>query len=259
MPALGRVPVNILGAAAFTILGFGHPAFWLLGLGLETTVLCSLAFNPRFQRYVTSQELQLSHADVEVQRQSLIRLLSPEATGRLSSLSDRCNQTLQVCEATEGGRYLVDINRTALQKLQWLYLKLLVARHYLETGGKADADSLKKRIETLDAELRDKSASDALTQSRAATLTILKQRLANLQNRSTLLAEIDSDLTRIEAQVDLALESASVQGKPQTISTEIDLASDLVTGALFGESQPTIAALEQTYAPVQRVRQRQVN
>ena len=30
---LGRVPVNALGAAAFGILGFALPAFWLLGHG----------------------------------------------------------------------------------------------------------------------------------------------------------------------------------------------------------------------------------
>lgn len=259
VPALGRVPVNIVGAAGFAILGFGHPAFWLLGVGLETAVLCLLAFNPRFQRYVSSQEMQVYQEDAEAQRQSLLRLLSPEASTRLAALKDRCNQAIQVYQGTEAGKYLLEINRTALQKLQWLYLKLLVGRHYLESIGKSDADSLQKKINSLEIDVKDKTASTALIQSKTATLAILRQRLTNFQNRSTLLQEIDSDLTRIEAQVDLALEDATIQGRPQTISTEIELATDLVSGTLFGEAQPTIAALEQTYAATQPVRQRQVN
>jgi hypothetical protein len=259
VPAMGRMPVNIIGAAGFTILGFGHPAFWLLGLGLETAVLCSLAFNPRFQRYVASREVQVSREDAETQRQSLLQLLSPEAGAKLSALTDRCNQVLQVYQGTEAGKYLVEINRSALQRLQWLYLKLLVARHYLETIGKSDADSLQKKIGALEVEVKDKNASTTLIQSKTATLAILRQRLINFQNRSALLEEIDSDLTRIEAQVDLALENATIQGRPQAISTEIELASDLVSGTLFGEAQVTIAALEKTYAAVQPTRQRQVN
>ena len=141
---MGRVPINILGAAAFGILGFGHPAFWLLGLGVETTFLCSFAFNPRFQRYVRSQEAQVSQEDAEQQRQSLLQLISPDARTKLASLTDRCNQVLQVYQGTDAGKYLLDMNRTALQKLQWLYLKLLVGRHYLETLGKSVADSLKR-------------------------------------------------------------------------------------------------------------------
>ena len=60
IPGLGRVPVNALGAAAFGILGFAQPAFWFLGLAIEATVLPSLAFNPRFQKIVEAQSLQLS-------------------------------------------------------------------------------------------------------------------------------------------------------------------------------------------------------
>jgi hypothetical protein len=89
----------------------------------------------------------------------------------------------------------------------------------------------------------------ALRESKTATLAIMKQRLANLRNRTRTMQEIESDLTRIEAQVDLALENASMQGKPQTISLEIDLASDLVSGTLFGESQNDVAALERAFAP----------
>ncbi|HEV2987445.1 MAG TPA: hypothetical protein VG759_03315, partial [Candidatus Angelobacter sp.] len=111
----------------------------------------------------------------------------------------------------------------------------------------------------LEKEVQDPAASQSLRESKAATLSIIKQRLSNFRNRSRLLEEIDSDLTRIEAQVDLALENASIQGRPQTISTEIELASDLVGGTLFGESEGAIAAIDHRFASVGSSSQKQVN
>jgi hypothetical protein len=248
VPGLGNLPVNVVIAAGFAILGFGHPAFWLLGLGAETAIVCALAFNPRFQRLADSRR-QLPDHDTNGHRQALISILSPDAKIRLSKLAAQCNKVLQVYAGTQTYEYIITANRDALSNLQWLYLKLLVARHYLETGSNSNGPSLQKTIDGLENELNDPNVTAALRESKTATLSIMKQRLANLQNRTRTMQEIESDLTRIEAQVDLALENASMQGKPQTISLEIDLASDLVSGTLFGESQNDIAALERTFAP----------
>ncbi len=259
LPSLGRLPVNVLAAAGFGILGFAQPAFWLLGLAVETGVVFSLGFNPRFQKYVDSRQTQLSALDVDAQRQALVRLLSPDARDKLSALAARCQSVLQVYHGTQADDYIISTNQDALQRLQWLYLKLLVGRHYLENATNSNGDSLSRKIETLEKEVQDPAASESLRQSKAATLSILKQRLSNFRNRNRLLEEIDSDLTRIEAQVDLALENASIQGRPQTISTEIELASDLVGGTLFGDSEGTIAEIEHHLASAGSAAPRQVN
>lgn len=247
---LGRIPVNVLGAVAFGILGVAEPAFWLLGLGVETTVVFSLAFNQRFQKYVDGRALQVSEQDVETQRRALVNLLDATGRQKLSSLIDRSNQVLQVYRGTQADEFIIETNQHSLSKLQWIYLKLLVARHYLEAVDKNDGDALGQKIAHLESDVRDPNASDALLQSKKATLEILKQRLNNFRNRTRIMEEIDSDLTRIEAQVDLALENASIQGKPQTISTEIELASDLVSGTLFGDAESAVAALDHTYERV---------
>jgi len=259
VPGLGRLPINVLAATGFGILGLGEPAFWLLGLGIETTVVFSLAFNHRFQKYVDGRELQVSEQDVETQRRALINLLDSDAKRKLSTLIDRCNQVLQVYSGTQADEYIVSANQNAFSKLQWLYLKLLVAQHYLAAAGKNDGDTLRQKISQLEADLKDPDASESLLQSKRATAGILKQRLNNFQNRNRIMEEIDSDLTRIEAQVDLALENATIQGKPQTISTEIELASDLVSGTLFGESEGAIAALDHTYEHAGSAGRREVN
>ncbi len=71
VPALGRVPVNILLASGFVILGFAQPAFWFLGAAVEATLVTALAFNPRFQKYVEAQHLQLAKDDAGSKRQGL--------------------------------------------------------------------------------------------------------------------------------------------------------------------------------------------
>jgi len=72
-------------------------------------------------------------------------------------------------------------------------------------------------------------------ESKRATLNILKKRLNNLHRKAETLEEIDSDLVRIEAQVDLVRENAGMQSKPQTISADIELASNLVSGGLLDD------------------------
>ena len=247
VPSLGRIPVNALGAAAFAILGFAQPAFWLVGLAIEAAVVPSLAFNPRFQKIVEAQSLELSQGDAEQKRQVLVKLLETGAQQRLWGLAKRCSQVLDVYRSQQAEDYIIDSNDQALKNLEWVYLKLLVARHHLLSPTSETAQSLEKKIQELEKDLQDGEETESLRQSKAATLNILKKRLATMRKKQQTLEEIESDLTRIDNQVDLILENATVQGKPQTISADIELASDLLGGSLFGEDESVISNLEQTY------------
>jgi hypothetical protein len=253
VPALGRVPVNVLGVAAFGILGVAQPAFWLLGLAIEATVVPFLAFNPRFQKIVQAEELQLSDGDVAQKRKSLVNLLEPQAKQRLAGLTDRCNQILEVYRSQQAENYILDSNAQALSNLQWVYLKLLVARHHLLNPLNGETQqTLGKKIEELENDLKNGEETESLRQSKTATLGILKKRLATMGRKKQTLAEIESDLTRIDNQIDLILENATVQGKPQTISADIELASDLLGGAVFGDDESAISDLDQTYSKPQK-------
>lgn len=247
VPSLGRIPVNALGAAAFAILGFAQPAFWFLGLAIEAAVVPALAFNPRFQKVVEAQSLELSQGDAEQKRKELVKILETGAQQRLWGLATKCNQVLDVFRSQQAEDYIIDSNDQALKNLEWVYLKLLVARHHLQSPSSETEQSLEKKIQDLDKDLRDGEETESLRQSKTATLNILKKRLATMRTKQQTLAEIESDLTRIDNQVDLILENATVQGKPQTISADIELASDLLGGSVFGEDESAISQLEQTY------------
>jgi hypothetical protein len=248
VPSLGRVPVNVLGAVAFGILGFAQPAFWLVGLALEAAVVPALAFNPRFQKIVEARALETSQGDADQKRAALVKLLEAAAQERLWALAKKCNQVLDVYRSQQAEDYVVDSNDQALKNLEWVYLKLLVARHHLLTPSSETEQSLEKKIEGLENDLHGGEETESLRQSKTATLNILKRRLATMRKKQQTLEEIESDLTRIDNQVDLILENATVQGKPQTISADIELSSDLLGGSLFGDDETAIQELERTYS-----------
>ena len=248
VPALGRLPVNALAAAGFFILGFGHPSFWFLGLATEAIVLPSLAFNRRFQNVVDAEDRQLASGDSKAKRVSLVQLLPPDDKRRLAALERKCDKVIEVYRNAQAEDFLIDTNRDALENLKWIYLKLMIARYHLLTAGTDDTPSaLAKKIDSLQGELKNSQDSAALRQSRSATLDILKRRLANVQRREESLEEVESDLTRVESQVDLILDNAAMQGKPQTISTDLELASDLVSGGMFGDAESAVADLDRDY------------
>ena len=249
LPALGRVPMNAVAAAGFLILGFGHPGFWFLGLAAEAAIVPALAFNKRFQKVVDAEDRQASDGDSQTKRTSLIQLLPADDKQRLANLDRRCSKVLEVYRNAQAEEFLIDTSRDALENLKWVYLKLLIARYHLLTAGTDDTpESLKKKIDSLQRELGSSQESPSLRQSKAATLDILQRRLANIQRREQSLEEVESDLTRVESQVDLILDNAAMQGKAQTISSDIELASDLVSGGMFGDAESTVADLDRNYS-----------
>jgi hypothetical protein len=248
VPALGRVPVNALATVAFAILGFGHPGFWLLGLAAEAAILPTLAFNKRFQNVVDATERQVTSGDSQVKRNALIKSLPPDDRQRIEALDRKCAKVLDVYRNAQAEDFLIETNRDALDNLKWVYTKLFIARFHLMTAGTDDtAESLQRKIQSIENDLQDAQETAALRQSKAATLDILKRRLANIERREQSLEEVESDLTRVESQVDLILDNAAMQGKPQTISTDLQLASDLVTGGLFGDAESAVAAVDRDY------------
>jgi hypothetical protein len=238
LPGLGRVPLNALAACGFAVLGFGEHAIWLLGLGVETAIVSSLAFNKRFQNWVDATSFKRSDDQIAEESAALVKVLPAESRTRLTRLQAKCEQTLQMYRNLQSDEFefTIETNREALKKLQRTYLKLLVAKQHLIELDSPDAEqALKTQIVNLEDDLKSSDDSPNVRDSKKATLNILKKRLNNLHRKAETLEEIDSDLMRIEAQVDLVRENAGMQSKPQTISADIELASNLVSGGLLDD------------------------
>jgi hypothetical protein len=243
---LGQLPINAMAAFAIAAFGFVEPSVWLAGFGLEAALVGSLAFNARFQKLVDARALPLVIQAETAKRSMLIASLPQDLQGRLGALHNNAARILTISRKLGAEPELLSATESSLDKLQWIYLKLLIARDHLANDlGAESAPSLRQRIHDLELEATsERGANMALQRSQQATLNLLRQRLNNLENRDQLLKENQSDLSRIEAQVALMRENAAIEGKPSAVDTEIELATDLRASGLFGMQAPLIHALE---------------
>lgn len=251
LPGLGRLPLNLLAVIGVGVLGLANPGFWLLGLGAEVAFLFALATNQRFQKTVDAQDLSLTTTDAEQKRQALIQQLTPDARQRLTANEAKSKRILEVQRESQFSDFVLDSTREALGRITWVYLKLLIARHRLLEQARLDTPGeLETRVAGLECDLASPGLSEAMRASKNATLEITRKRLATLQRRQQSLAEIDSDLIRTEAQMDLALENAAIQDQPTAIGSDLTLASHLLDGGLYGDDAAMVMDLDQTFAPL---------
>jgi hypothetical protein len=249
VPYLGAIPFNIVGLAAFTLLGFGESAFWPLGAGLEAAYLFALSNNPRFRKVVDSQGKVAVEQSAEAQRAALLSRLSPAQNHRLRALETKCQRIVQIYQDQQVNEFTVSSNADALNRFQWIFLKLLVAQHYLnDAGTETSPEEIQAKIDQLEHDLKRIDITRTLRGSKEGTLRILQQRLANLNRRAESNAEMESDLGRVEAQVDLALESATMQGQAEVISANVELTSHLFDSSSFGDLSATVDAMDQSFA-----------
>jgi hypothetical protein len=248
VPYLGAIPFNLVGLAAFGLLGFGEPAFWPLGAGLEAAYLLVLSTNPRFRNVIDARGKVAVEQGAEAQRAALLSRLNPAQNRRLEALEAKCQHILQIYQDQQVNEFTVSSNTDALKRLQWIFLKLLVAQHYLnDRSTETSPQEIEAKIHQLENDLKLAGITRTLRDSKEGTLRILQQRLNNVNRRAESNAEIESDLSRVEAQVDLALESATMQGQAEVISANVELTSHLFDSTSFGDLSATVDAMEQTF------------
>ena len=237
IPGLGRVPVNALLLAGFGILGFGHEAFWFMGAGLEAAYLAALVTNERFRAWVDAVHLETAATPESSESQAILPTLSKARQDRHRKVQSTIEETFRYYRKSDVGEVLVETNRAALDQLSLFHLKLLAAEQGLDDLRESTKEeTLRKEIAQVRRELGYEKITPTLRTSKQATLNILEKRLANLERRGQSLAEIEGDLERIEAQVELARENAAMGSQPETVSANIRLASRLLDETTWSSS-----------------------
>lgn len=132
----------------------------------------------------------------------------------------------------------LQVQGEGLGRLLWVYLRLLVTRQAITrilrgSGGSQDESAgLDERIANLQSRLQETLTED-LRKSIMGQVEILQQRLARRREAKDKLAFLDSELTRIQEQVELVREQAVLSADPETLSKRIDE----VTATLGGTTQ----------------------
>ena len=152
--------------------------------------------------------------------------LSGQERSRLMGLNAKLQRVLALYDRFHADDLTSGQNRESLLALLGHYARLLLARENLALHWTDDDDrELRGQAGALEDELKQTDLSQELRNSKLRTLEIVQARVENQRRRAQMGEEIESELRRIEAQFDLALENAAMSSTPQAISS--DLAIDL--------------------------------
>lgn len=220
---LGRVPVNWLALAGVGVAGVALPALLPIGLGLELAYLAVTSHNRRFRKVLDGQELLKERAAWDARRRELAARLSPESTRRLTALERRC---ALLTGGGAGPAAPIDVVRQgSVDRLVWIYVRLLQAREAIQRQASGDVQrrvELELKAKELELEGLSPSTGEPVRKSLESTIAILRRRLENLKAAEDKLRYIDSELTRIEQQVELLIEETAFAEGTDHLSDRID-------------------------------------
>ncbi|MCP4147197.1 MAG: hypothetical protein GY757_05550, partial [bacterium] len=227
---LGHIPVNkiLLGGAA--ILGIGSPGIWFLALAVETAYLWFMASNENYHKVVQAEQMDVKKDLWAEKQKRLLRGLDARSRERYDLLVHSCSGILNIADSDPLDSE-EDMRISGLNRLLWMFLKLLDSLIRISSIVKRTS---KKKLEATLQEVSEKIAKEpensALRRSYQGTIDIQKRRLENYLKAEQSKKVIESELERIEMQVTLLTEEASVSSDPELLSVRLDGVMDSLTG-----------------------------
>ncbi len=238
LPGLGALPLNLMGLAAFAVLGLANPGFWLLGAALELAYLTFVGGSRRFQTLVDGERLLAAQRGWEDQVHLAVEHMGDESRERYRHLLGQCRTILGLSGRLDADSLgsLRDLKARNLNQLLTIFLRLLSSRELIRSSlASVDRDELERDIARNQKRLAaatppppaESSApapapDPALVRSLQGTIEIQKKRRAGLRKAESSLQVIEAELLRIEQQVELLREESAVAGNAEALSTRLD-------------------------------------
>ena len=238
-----------LGGLAFAAVGPAPDVTMPLIFAAEVAYLGFLGTHPKFQKYVEAQQAKAARSegtqDAEQTRLRILGALPKPMVQRFESLRSRCRDLRQLAaemrDPNQAGlhrlgshgpgspRPLEDMQLAGLDKLLWIYLKLLFTQHSLErfveqtdeNQIRGDVQQLERRISEIPedaAELQRQKMRKALTDN----LETSKTRLTNYQKANDNLQLVELEIDRLENKIRAISELAVNRQEPDFISGQVD-------------------------------------
>ena len=225
--------VMACGAALiFSVLSRQPDVFLPLFTAVEIAYLGLLSTNPRFQKAVDVRNKVLPSPASQSELIGRIRsALKSEVWARFENLRARCTKLNELARQFRGPGLpnepaLADIQLSSLDKLLWMFLKLLYSQDALDAFLRAtDRQGLVRDIAANEKALQEAKArerGEKLARALEDKLATLHQRLDNYdrarENRELLAVELD----RIEQKVNAIGEMAMSARDASDISAQVD-------------------------------------
>ncbi len=238
--------LSFLGALGFAVLSPIPDAAAAIVMAGELTYLAMLSGHPKFQKSVDAQEAKASRqTESQAAEQALDRImkgLPKPALDRFQALRERCMELRELAaqiktpSSLDASATLDNFQDEGLDRLLWIYLRLLYTQHALKQFlSQSDEKARQRQIDSLEEQLAKLGpAGDNPTRERARktvedNLNTSRERLANYRKARENHDLLELEIQRLENKIQSLGELAINRQEPEYVSSQIDqVASSMV-------------------------------
>lgn len=231
-----RWNVLLFGAGTLGALLSGRPDALLPLVGVfEALYLVALVGTERFRTMVDANVLaegstttaSAEQASRQAQAESLFASLQPHRAERFTRLRQRCLDVRFLAKSVGGGTNpsgSSELAIPALDRLFWVFLKLLVSQQALERFlTSTDLGLIERQTQRAREQLATAPESDdRLRAALADSIKTLELRLSNYQKAQRNAQFITVELDRLEAKIQALTEMTISHEEPNYISAQVD-------------------------------------
>lgn len=227
------------GAVALSLLSPFPDALLPLVAAGELVYLGSLVSSSRFREAVDAQVYKETKqaAATQGQRsiQEIVGGLAPESRRRFEQLRARCLEMRTIAHGVRGRAGEApppaeDLSSSALDRLLWVFLRLLTSQEALSRFlDRTDPEEIRARLEEAKAKLEAQRGGDErIIRSLEDSVAAQEMRLDNYQKAEKNAEFVRIELDRIEAKIQALTEASVNRQDPDFLSSQIDSVAENV-------------------------------
>ena len=246
------------GAAAAAAISPWPDAIIPLVMAGEIAYLGGLVSRPKFRDAIDAQvhkELQQPGTAGAESLAEIMNSLPPESRQRFDALRSRCLEMKSIARGVSGqpASSSEDLSTPALDRLLWIFLRLLVSQQGLDRFLHSTNDTeIRSRIESTRAKIAGLGAQEErMKHSLEDSVAAQELRLENYKKASENADFVRLELDRIEAKIQALVESSVNRQDPDAWSSQIEgvAASVQSTEAAIRELQQITGVVDQMQEP----------
>jgi len=248
------------GASAAAALSPWPDAIIPLILAAEVAYLGGLISRPRFRDAIDTQvykEAQQPRARTQTGDESLAEIvnsLPQESRRRFDVLRSRCLEMKAIARGVGGQREASteDLSTPALDRLLWIFLRLLVSQEGLERFLSSTSDAqISARLKEAQTRLASLAQDERFKRSLQDSVAAQELRLENYKKARENQEFVQLELDRIEAKIQALAESSVNRQDPDTLSSQIEGVAESVksTESAMRELQQITGLVDQMQEP----------
>jgi len=225
-----------LGGVAAAVLSPWPDAMLPLAVAGELVYLSHMVSSRRFRRAVDAQVYEESRQAASRAPRTLAEIvtaLPEEARRRFQFLRDRCLEMRTIAHGVRGRAAAQlppadDLGASALDRLLWVFLRLLVSQEALQRFLQGtDPAQIRARLDQARAFLEARRGDDErIIRSLEDGIAAQEMRLDNYQKAQKNAEFVRVELDRIEAKIQALTEASVNRQDPDFLSSQIDLVSE---------------------------------